>query len=177
MWKNSNFGIKNAEIGSINKSLLALGKCINALISPNVEYVSWRDSKLTRLLQEPLNGNSRIVIIATVSPSIDSFDENMFTLQYSQKAKNIKVIMRKNVVDLDTPRINEYDELIQNLREEIEEINEQIGENKKINNISNGEIDQYNSNNIIQGNNASNIFIYNDEYNKIQKDIVILRMK
>ena len=177
-------GKKNAESGSINKSLLALGKCINALTSPNVGYVSWRDSKLTRLLQEPLSGNSRIVMIATVSPSIDAFDETMFTLQYAQKAKNVKVVMRKNVVDLDTPRINKYDELIQNLREEIEEINEQIGENQKINNISSGEIDQSNSNNISFNNannsnmnnninnNTNNNFIHNDEYDKIQKDIV-----
>ena len=178
-------GKKNAESGSINKSLLALGKCIIALTSPNKGYISWRDSKLTRLLQEPLSGNSRIVMIATVSPSIDSFDETMFTLQYAQKAKNVKVVMRKNVVDLETPRINKYDELIQNLREEIEEINEQIGENQKVNNISNGEIDQPNSNNISFNNmNNSNInnnannntnnnnFIHNDEYDKIQKDIV-----
>ena len=181
-------GKKNIENGSINKSLLALGKCINALTSPNKGYISWRDSKLTRLLQEPLSGNSRIVMIATVSPSIDSFDETMFTLQYAQKAKNVKVIMKKNVVELDTPRINKYDEYIQNLREEIEEINEQIRENQKINNISNGELDQSNSNNISFNNNNNNTFnnsninnnnntnnnnfVHNDEYDKIQKDIV-----
>ena len=179
-------GKKNIENGSINKSLLALGKCINALTSPNKGYISWRDSKLTRLLQEPLSGNSRIVMIATVSPSIDSFDETMFTLQYAQKAKNVKVVMKKNVVELDTPRINKYDEYIQNLREEIEEINEQIGENQKINNISNGELDQSNSNNISFNNNNNtfnnsnnnnnnannNNFVHNDEYDKIQKDIV-----
>ena len=69
--------------------------------------------------------------------------------------------MRKNVVDLDTPRINKYDELIQNLREEIEEINEQIGENQKVNNLSSGEIDQSNSNNV-SFNNISNSPINNN---------------
>ena len=185
-------GKKNAESGSINKSLLALGKCINALTSQNKGYIPWRDSKLTRLLQEPLSGNSRIVMIATVSPSIDSFDETMFTLQYANKAKSVKVVIKKNVVELETPRINKYDEYIQNLREEIEEINEQIGEKEKINinNISNGDIDQSNSNNISFNNNNNNSFnnnnntnnnsninnnsnfIHNDEYDKIQKEIV-----
>ena len=177
-------GKKNAESGSINKSLLALGKCITALTSQNKGYIPWRDSKLTRLLQEPLSGNSRIVMIATVSPSIDSFDETMFTLQYAHKAKGVKIVLKKNVVDLETPRINKFDEYIQNLREEIEEINEQIGEKEKINvninNISNPEIDQSNSNNIsfnntMNANNSNNNnsnFIHNDEYDKIQKEIV-----
>ena len=171
-------GKKNAESGSINKSLLALGKCISALTSPNPGYIPWRDSKLTRLLQEPLSGNSRIVMIATVSPSMDSFDETMFTLTYANKAKGVKIVLKKNVVNLETPRINKFDEYIQNLRDEIEEINGQIMEKEKINinNISNGEIDQSNSNNIslnntINNNNVNNNngnFIHNDEYDKIQ---------
>ena len=174
-------GKKNAESGSINKSLLALGKCISALTSPNPGYIPWRDSKLTRLLQEPLSGNSRIVMIATVSPSMDSFDETMFTLTYANKAKGVKIVLKKNVVNLETPRINKFDEYIQNLRDEIEEVNGQIREKEKmnINNISNGEIDQSNSNNIslnntINNNNVNNNngnFIHNDEYDKIQKEI------
>ena len=174
-------GKKNAESGSINKSLLALGKCINALTSQNRGYIPWRDSKLTRLLQEPLSGNSRIVMIATVSPSIDSFDETMFTLQYAHKAKGVKVVLKKNVLELDTPRINKYDEYIQSLREQIEEINEQIIENNNIivNNISNVDLDQSNSNNNSFNNNNNFSFnnnnsnsIHNDEYDKIQKDII-----
>ena len=177
------FGKKNAESGSINKSLLALGKCITALTSQTKGYIPWRDSKLTRLLQEPLSGNSRIVMIATVSPSIDSFDETMFTLQYANKAKGVKIVLKKNVVELDTPRINKFDEYIQNLKEEIQEINEQIGEKDKINinNLSNVDLEQSNSNNIsFNNNNNNNInqnnnntnFIHNDEYDKIQKEIV-----
>ena len=177
-------GKRNSESGSINKSLLALGKCIIALTSQNKGYIPWRDSKLTRLLQEPLIGNSRIVMIATVSPSIDSFDETMFTLQYAHKAKGVKITLKKNIVELDVPRINKFDEYIQNLRNEIEIINEQIGEKEKINanNISNIDLDQTNSNNVSFNNNNLSInktnnennsnFIYNDEYDKIQKEIV-----
>lgn len=178
-------GKRNAESGSINKSLLALGKCINALTSQNKGYIPWRDSKLTRLLQEPLSGNSRIVMIATVSPSIDAFDETMFTLQNAHKAKGVKIVLQKNVVELDTPRINKYDEYIQSLKEQIEEINEQIiaTNNANVNNISIGEYDQPNSNNISfnnnninnsNNNNANNSgnFVHNEEYDKIQKEIV-----
>ena len=162
------FGKKNTESGSINKSLLALGKCINALTSQNKGYIPWRDSKLTRLLQEPLSGNSRIVMIATVSPSIDSFDETMFTLQNANKAKGVKVVLKKNVVETEGPRINKYDEYIQNLQEEIHEINEKIVENEKINvnnisninlNTSSREIEQ------TSNNNAPNININNNTNN------------
>ena len=159
-------GKKNNESGSINKSLLALGKCISALTSQNKGYIPWRDSKLTRLLQEPLSGNSRIVMIATVSPAIDSFDETMFTLQNANKAKGVKVVIKKNVVEMEAPRINKYDEYIQNLQEEIHELNEKIVENEKINvnnnsninmNISSRDIEQSNSNNVSFSNNNSNI--------------------
>ena len=84
-------------------------------------------------MQEPLSGNSRIVMIATVSPAISSFDETMFTLQNANKAKGVKVVLKKNVVETEAPRINKYDEYIQNLQEEIHEINEKIVENEKIN--------------------------------------------
>ena len=122
-----------SESGSINKSLLALGKCINALISQNKGYIPWRDSKLTRMLQESLSGNSRIVMIATISPSISCFDETMFTLQYANRSKNLKVNLKKNVMEGNV-RINKYDEYIQNLKEQIGEINGQIAEQEKLNN-------------------------------------------
>ena len=178
-------GKKNNESGSINKSLLALGKCINALTSQNKGYIPWRDSKLTRLLQEPLSGNSRIVMIATVSPAIDSFDETMFTLQNANKAKGVKVVLKKNVVEMEAPRINKYDEYIQNLQEEIHEINEKIVENEKINvnntsninmNISNRDIEQSNSNNASFSNSNSNI-ITNTNQNKNSNNINITNKK
>ena len=178
-------GKKNNESGSINKSLLALGKCINALTSQNKGYIPWRDSKLTRLLQEPLSGNSRIVMIATVSPAIDSFDETMFTLQNANKAKGVKVVLKKNVVEMEAPRINKYDEYIQNLQEEIHEINEKIVENEKINvnntsninmNISNRDIEQSNSNNASFSNSNSNI-ITNTNQNKNSNNINIINKK
>ncbi|VDM40579.1 unnamed protein product [Toxocara canis] len=77
---------------SINCGLLALGNVISALggASGKVTHVPYRDSKLTRLLQDSLGGNSRTLMIACVSPSDCDFVETLNTLKYANRAKNIK---------------------------------------------------------------------------------------
>ncbi|PAV64803.1 hypothetical protein WR25_01035 [Diploscapter pachys] len=77
---------------SINCGLLALGNVISALggASGKVSHVPYRDSKLTRLLQDSLGGNSRTLMIACVSPSDCDFVETLNTLKYANRAKNIK---------------------------------------------------------------------------------------
>lgn len=77
------------EAGKINQSLLTLGRVINALVERH-GHVPYRDSKLTRLLQESLGGRSKTCIIATISPSILTIDESLSTLDYASRAKNIK---------------------------------------------------------------------------------------
>ena len=77
---------------AINKSLSALGNVINALAEGKAGkgHIPYRDSKLTRLLQHSLGGNSLTVMVAAVSPADDNFDESLSTLQYANRAKNIK---------------------------------------------------------------------------------------
>ncbi|XP_075527900.1 kinesin-like protein 31E isoform X1 [Dermacentor variabilis] len=77
---------------SINCGLLALGNVISALgdASRKVLHVPYRDSKLTRLLQDSLGGNSRTLMIACVSPCDRDFMETLNTLKYANRAKNIK---------------------------------------------------------------------------------------
>ncbi|XP_058486835.1 kinesin-like protein KIF21B isoform X2 [Solea solea] len=77
---------------SINCGLLALGNVISALgdQSKKSGHVPYRDSKLTRLLQDSLGGNSRTVMIACVSPSDRDFMETLNTLKYANRARNIK---------------------------------------------------------------------------------------
>ena len=77
------------EAGKINQSLLTLGRVINALVDKS-SYIPYRDSKLTRLLQESLGGRAKTVIIATVSPSLSALDETLSTLEYAHRAKNIR---------------------------------------------------------------------------------------
>ncbi|KAM5334066.1 kinesin-like protein KIF21A isoform 15-T15 [Glossophaga mutica] len=77
---------------SINCGLLALGNVISALgdRSKRATHVPYRDSKLTRLLQDSLGGNSQTIMIACVSPSDRDFMETLNTLKYANRARNIK---------------------------------------------------------------------------------------
>ena len=100
-----NSGIRLIEGASINKSLLSLGNCINALVDisngSGKTFIPWRDSKLTRILKDSLGGNSRIVMIANISPSIYTLEDTLNTLKYANRAKNIKTSIKRNVLDVD----------------------------------------------------------------------------
>ena len=80
--------LKEAKL--INQSLLALGNVISALSDPKSTHISYRDSKLTRLLQNSLGGNSKTTIIANISSSLMSVGETISTLKFVQRAKLIK---------------------------------------------------------------------------------------
>jgi kinesin family protein 3/17 len=78
--------------------LTALGNVINALVDGKKGgHIPYRDSKLTRLLQDSLGGNTKTLMIASVSPAEDNYDETISTLRYAARARNIK----------NTPKINE----------------------------------------------------------------------
>ena len=83
---------------SINSGLLALGNVISALgdKSKKSSHVPYRDSKITRLLQDSLGGNSRTIMIACISPSDSDFMETLNTLKYANRARNIKNKVTKN---------------------------------------------------------------------------------
>ncbi|XP_022657129.1 kinesin-like protein KIF21B isoform X6 [Varroa destructor] len=85
-------GVRAKEGIKINCGLLALGNVISALadVSKRATHVPYRDSKLTRLLQDSLGGNSRTLMIACVSPADRDFMETLNTLKYANRAKNIK---------------------------------------------------------------------------------------
>ena len=82
------------EGANINKSLLALGNCINVLAevskSKKASFVPYRDSKLTRLLKDSLGGNTRTLMIGCISPSIHCHEETINTLKYAFRARAIK---------------------------------------------------------------------------------------
>ena len=149
------------ETGSINRSLLALSKCINLIVTQNKKFIPFRESKLTRILQEPLSGNGRIVLIATLSPAILNFDETLFTLQFANRAKCMKIHMKKNIVENDKEIIEKYEDYIKNLREEINEVENEIAEQK------NNQIIEQKENNEQKEEKKDN----NDKVIKIQKEI------
>ena len=96
-----NRGDRLLEGANINKSLLALGSCINALCDPRKKnHVPYRNSKLTRLLKFSLGGNCKTVMIVCVSPSSQHFDETQNTLRYANRAKNIQTKVTRNVFNV-----------------------------------------------------------------------------
>lgn len=103
----------------INLSLSALGNVISAL-SEGSKHIPYRDSKLTRLLQDSLGGNSKTMMIAAISPADYNYDETMSTLRYANRAKNIK----------NKPKINEdpKDAIIREFKEEIERLRQMLKE-------------------------------------------------
>lgn len=96
-----NRGERLFEGANINKSLLALGSCINALCDTRKRnHIPYRNSKLTRLLKFSLGGNCKTVMIVCVSPSSLHFDETQNTLRYANRAKNIQTKVTRNVFNV-----------------------------------------------------------------------------
>eukprot|EP01083_Nonionella_stella_P144390 450746_1 len=133
-------GTRLAEGISINAGLLALGNVIAALGDPRLKskHVPFRDSKITRLLQDSLGGNSRTLMIACISPARSNMLETKNTLNYANRAKNIK---NKAVVNRD-PRSRQ----ILELRQRVKELERQLkhgGERKQLNQASMVPSDEY----------------------------------
>ena len=111
------------EGAKINLSLSALGNVISALSegsSKNGKHIPYRDSKLTRLLQDSLGGNTKTLMVAAISPADYNFDETMSTLRYANRAKNIK----------NKPKINEdpKDTMLREFKEEIERLRKMLSD-------------------------------------------------
>ncbi|CAD6992594.1 kinesin-like protein KIF19 [Ceratitis capitata] len=118
--KTKNRGKRLQEGAHINRSLLALGNCINAL-SGGARYVNYRDSKLTRLLKEALSGKCKTVMIAHVAPEGKHRDETKNTLVYADRANSISTRLQ-NSVYLDEVKdfpTKHYQNLVSELREEV----------------------------------------------------------
>lgn len=111
-------GERLKEATKINLSLSALGNVISALVDGKCKHIPYRDSKLTRLLQDSLGGNTKTLMVACLSPADNNYDETLSTLRYANRAKNIK----------NKPRINEdpKDALLREYQEEIKKLREML---------------------------------------------------
>ncbi|CAF4362191.1 unnamed protein product, partial [Adineta steineri] len=118
---------------SINSGLLVLGNVISILGDPmkKAAHVPYRDSKLTRLLQDSLGGNSRTLMIACISPVDRDFSETKSTLNYAQRARNIRNRVKVNQ--------DKHSRQIIQLQMEIERLRALVDKNEH---ISSGEFDQ-----------------------------------
>ncbi|GAB1297261.1 Kinesin-like protein KIF3C [Apodemus speciosus] len=115
---SGNSGERPKEASKINLSLSALGNVIAALAGNRSTHIPYRDSKLTRLLQDSLGGNAKTIMVATLGPASHSYDESLSTLRFANRAKNIK----------NKPRVNEdpKDTLLREFQEEIARLKAQL---------------------------------------------------
>ena len=129
-------GQRLKEGSNINKSLLALSNVINKLSQNNGNigngnfFVNYRDSKLTRLLQNSLGGNSKTAIICTITDDSEHYTETMNTLHFGNKAKNIKTVVKVNEVKNQNNR-----ELLQEnerLKKKLKELEKELTTQKKL---------------------------------------------
>ena len=128
----NNRGQRMIEGANINKSLLALGNCINLLYEKTEKglkhsYIPYRDSKLTRLLKDSLGGNCRTVMIANISPAVIAFEDTSNTLKFADKAKSIKTISTRKVLNVSN-HIERYSHIINTLRQENEHLKKLLRE-------------------------------------------------
>ncbi|KAJ2978578.1 hypothetical protein NUW58_g7453 [Xylaria curta] len=107
-----------AEAGLINKSLLTLGRVINALVDRS-SHIPYRESKLTRLLQDSLGGRTKTCIIATISPAKSNLEETISTLDYAFRAKNIRNKPQVNQMIRKGALLREFTHEIEKLKSEL----------------------------------------------------------
>ncbi|KAF7301503.1 Kinesin-like protein 6 [Mycena indigotica] len=134
----TNMGQRMVEGANINKSLLALGNCINALCESGgaVRHVPYRNSKLTRLLKFSLGGNCKTVMIVCIAPTSNHFDDTHNTLVYADRATKIKTkVVTRNILNVDR-HVGRYVEAINRLNVEVEELKAKLaGKNQAENDI------------------------------------------
>jgi Kinesin motor domain len=87
------------ELKNINLSLTTLGKVIN-LLAKDSAFVPYRDSNLTRLLQDSFSGGTKTLLIATISPSQNNVEETISTLKFADRAKNVMQRVRKTELNV-----------------------------------------------------------------------------
>ncbi|XP_036294449.1 kinesin-like protein KIF11 isoform X1 [Pipistrellus kuhlii] len=114
------------EAGNINQSLLTLGRVITALVE-RTPHVPYRESKLTRILQDSLGGRTRTSIIATISPASLNIEETLSTLEYAHRAKNILNKPEVNQKLTKKALIKEYTEEIERLKRDLTAAREKNG--------------------------------------------------
>ena len=165
-------GMRIKEGGNINKSLLALSNVINKLSQNNKSFVNYRDSKLTRLLQTSLGGNSKTTIICTIVDDNFHYSETLNTLHFGMKAKNIKTTVKANEITNDKGKI-----AIENqaLRNKIKMLEKLINDKKSL-------IDKENTNDnnankacsVISSGNKNDIQ-NNEQISNLEKEVSLLK--
>lgn len=115
--KSKAAGNRLDEAKNINLGLLALGNCIQALSEKKTKYIPFRDSKLTRLLEDSLGGNSKTALVVTIGPSLGHYQESISSLLFGTRAMKVE----------NRPELNmkvDYKALCAQLQAELDKIND-----------------------------------------------------
>ena len=165
-------GMRIKEGGNINKSLLALSNVINKLSQNNKSFVNYRDSKLTRLLQTALGGNSKTTIICTMVDDNSHYSETLNTLHFGMKAKNIKTTVKVNEIITDKGKIAMEN---QELRNKIKMLEKIINEKKSLKSKENNNLEN-------NGNKAYSVLgsgnkneQNNEQISNLEKEVSLLK--
>ena len=180
-------GLRIKEGGNINKSLLALSNVINKLSQNNKNFVNYRDSKLTRLLQSSLGGNSKTSIICTMIDDNNHYSETLNTLHFGIKAKNVKTTVKENEILNDQKKISMENQALRNKIKMLEKLIHDKKSNKdnKHNNNSNINMtaNKNNKNNINNTNNKKYLLSTNnknkndnnEQISNLEKEVSMLK--
>jgi hypothetical protein len=114
------------ELKEINTSLSALGNCIQRLTKANVSHVPYRDSVLTRLLEDSLGGNTKTCIIATIAPTKRSAEHTLSTLQFADRARQVMVRVKPNQIVDNKQKLISAEREIARLKNAIEGLRMQL---------------------------------------------------
>ena len=179
-------GMRIKEGGNINKSLLALSNVINKLSQNNKNFVNYRDSKLTRLLQSSLGGNSKTTIICTMIDDNNHYSETLNTLHFGIKAKNVKTTVKENEIINDKKKISMENQALRNKIKMLEKLihdKKSMEENKNNNNsninMTANKNNKNNSNNkkyLLSTNNKNkNDINSNEQISNLEKEVSMLK--
>ena len=126
-------GQRLEESKKINQSLAALGNVISALIDiKGRSHIPYRDSKLTRILEDSLGGNCKTTMMAMISPALEAMVESLSTLKFANRAKNIKNEPKVNE-DLDQKSLlRKYERELKRLRAELEEKSKNVVDKRRL---------------------------------------------
>jgi hypothetical protein len=91
-------GDRLSEARFINSSLTALGKCIHALTDPKTTFVPFRDSKLTRILQDALGGNCKTALVVNIGPAMKHAEETLSSLSFGMRAMKVQNMPIVNLI-------------------------------------------------------------------------------
>ena len=128
-------GSQLKEAGSINKSLSALGNVINA-INDGTSHIPFRNSKLTRLLSASLGDNSNTSLICCMSPALTHHDESRSTLQFAERASNVRTTARLNQLETGDAILQAFKTQISGLQYELAlEVNEKHNLETRVNDL------------------------------------------